>query len=129
MHTYLLIINYLWTKCYNQKYDKFKQRVIYKGTNKWRGYYTYQYRCTQWRRILQSFDVKSWLTGKDPDARKDWGQEQKQATDNEMVGRHHQFNGHEFEQTLEDSEGQGNLACWRLWGQKESDTTEWLNNN
>ena len=52
--------------------------------------------------------MKSRLTGKDPDARKDWGQAQKRATDNEMVGWHHQLNGHEFEQSLGDGEGQGN---------------------
>ena len=46
-----------------------------------------------------------------------------------MVGWHHQLNGHEFEQTPGDSEGQGNLACCSPWGHKESDTTEWLNNN
>ena len=55
-------------------------------------------------------DVKSWLTGKDPDAGKDWRQE-KGMTEDEMVGWHHWLNGHEFEQTLEDSEGQGSLAC------------------
>ena len=51
-------------------------------------------------------DTKSRLIGKDPDARKDWGQEEKGATEDEMVGWHHQLNGHEFEQTLRDSEGQ-----------------------
>ena len=50
-------------------------------------------------------------SGKDPDAGKDWGQEEKGATEDEMVGWHHQLNGHEFEQTLGDSEGQGSLAC------------------
>ena len=73
-------------------------------------------------------DLKSWLFGKDPDAGKDWGQE-KRATENEMVGWHHWFNGHEFEQTQEDSEGQGSLACCSPWGHKESDMTEWLNNS
>ena len=60
--------------------------------------------------ILWPPDVKSWLTGKDPDAGKDWRQE-KGMTEDEMVGWHHWLNGHEFEQTLEDSEGQGSLAC------------------
>ena len=50
-------------------------------------------------------------------------------TENEMVGWHHRLNGHEFEQTLGDSEGQGRLECCSPWGQKESDTTEQLNNN
>ena len=65
--------------------------------------------------ILWPPDVKSQLTGKDPDAGKDWGQEEKQATDEEMVGCYHQLNGQEFEQTLGDSEGQGNLVCCSPW--------------
>ena len=79
--------------------------------------------------ILWSPDVKSWLIWKDPDARKDWGQEEKEATEDEMVGWHHQLNGNEFEQTWGDGEGQGSLACCSPWGSKELDTTEWLNNN
>ena len=67
--------------------------------------------------------AKSRLIGKDPDAGKDWGQEKKGATENEMVQWHHQFNGHEFEQTRGDSEGQGSLACCSPWGCKESETT------
>ena len=50
-------------------------------------------------------------------------------TEDEMVGSHHQLNGHEFEQTPEDGEGQGSLVCCSSWGFKESDTTEQLNNN
>ena len=61
--------------------------------------------------ILQPLDVKSWLTGKDPDAGKDWRQKVKRATEDEMVGLHHQLNEHEFEQTLGESEGRGSLAC------------------
>ena len=64
---------------------------------------------------------EGWLIGKDPDAGKDWGQE-KRVTENEMVGWHHRINGHEFEQTPGDSEGQGSLACCNLCGCKESDT-------
>ena len=74
-------------------------------------------------------DAKSWLTEKDPDAGKDWGQEKKGATEDEMLGWHHRLNGHEFEQAPGDGEGQGGLACCRPWGRKESDTTERLNNN
>ena len=73
--------------------------------------------------ILQPPDVKSWLTGKDPDAGKGWKQKEG-ATEDEMVGWHHQLNGHEFEQTPGDSEGQGSLACWSPWDCKESDMTE-----
>ena len=74
-------------------------------------------------------DVKNWLTGKDPDAGKDWSQEEKGTTEVKMVGWHHRLNGHEFEQTPGDSEGQGSLAYWSPWSRKESDTTERLNNN
>ena len=61
--------------------------------------------------ILWPPNVKSRLIGKDPDAGKDWGQEEKGTAEDEMVGWHHQHNGHEFEQTLGDSEGQGSVAC------------------
>ena len=77
--------------------------------------------------VLWLPDMKSWLTGKDPDAGKDWGREEKGATEEEMVGWHHWLNGHEFEQTLGDSDGQGSLACCSPCGVKESDTTEQLN--
>ena len=73
-------------------------------------------------------DVKSWLIRKDPDAGKDWRQEEKGATEDEMVGWHCWLNGYEFEQTLRDSEGQGSLVYCSPWGCKESDTTEQLNN-
>jgi len=73
--------------------------------------------------ILWLPDGKSQLTGKDPDAGKDWGQEEKGLTEDEMVGWHHWLNGHEFEQTPGDSEGQGSLACCSSRGCKESDTT------
>ena len=61
--------------------------------------------------ILQPPDAKSQLTGKYHDVGKDWGQEEKGMTEDDMVGWHYRLNGHEFEQTLGDSEGQGNLAC------------------
>ena len=78
---------------------------------------------------LWSPDAKSQLVGKDPDAGKDWRQEEKGATEDEMVGWHHLFNGHEFEQTPGDSKRQGSLVSYNPWGRKESDTTQWLNNN
>ena len=77
--------------------------------------------------ILWPPDAESRLIGKDPDAVKDWEQEEKGATEDEMVGWHLWLNGHEFEQTPGDSEGQGSLACCSSWGRKELDTTEWLN--
>ena len=80
--------------------------------------------------ILWPPDAKSWLIRKDPDAGKDWMQE-KGMTEDRMVGWHHQLDGHEFEQALGDGEGQRSLVCCSPWGLrvKESDTTEWLNNN
>ena len=72
--------------------------------------------------------VKSQLIGKDLNAGKDCGQEEKGVTEDEMVGWHHQFNGHDFEQAPGDGEGQGSLVCFNLWGHKESDMTEQLNN-
>ena len=77
--------------------------------------------------ILLPPDSKNWLTGKDPDAGKDWRQEEKGTTEDEMVGWHHQLDGHEFEQAPGVGDGQGSLACCSPWGRKESDMTEWLN--
>ena len=77
--------------------------------------------------ILQPPDVKNWLTGKGPDAGKDWRQEEKGTTEEEMVGWHHWLNGLEFEQASGVGDGQGSLVCCSPWGRKESDTTEWLN--
>ena len=68
--------------------------------------------------ILWPPDAKSRLIGKDPHAGEDWGQEEKGVTEDEMVGLHHGLNGHEFEQTLGDSEGQGSLVCCSVWGRR-----------
>ena len=73
--------------------------------------------------------MKSQLIGKDPDAGKDWGQEERGTTEDEMVGWHHWLSGHELEQTPGDSEGRGSLACCSPWGSKESDMTYQLNSN
>ena len=75
---------------------------------------------------LWPLDVKNWLTGKDPDAGKNWRQEEKGTTEDEMAGWHHRCNGHEFEWTPEVDDGQGGLACCDSWGRKESDTSERL---
>ena len=77
--------------------------------------------------ILRLPNVKNWLIGKDPDAGKGWRQEEKGMTEDEMVGWHHQLNGHEFEQTPRVGDGQGSLACCSPWGCKESHMTERLN--
>ena len=74
-------------------------------------------------------DMKSQLIGKDLDAGKVWGQKEKWVTKDEVVACHHWLSGHEFEQTLGDSEGQGSLACCRPWSHKESDMTYRLNNS
>ena len=72
-------------------------------------------------------DVKSWLIWKDPDAEKDWGQEEKGTTEDEMFRWHHWLNGHGFGWTLGVGDGQGGLVCCGSWGHRESDTTEQLN--
>ena len=69
--------------------------------------------------------MKSWLTGKDPNAGKDWRQEEKGETDDKMIGWHHQLNEHEFEKSLGDIEGKRNLVCYSPWGSKESDNN-WM---
>ena len=73
--------------------------------------------------ILWPPDMKSWLIGKDPDAGRDWGQEEKGTTEDEMAGWHHRLNGHEFGWTSGVGDGQGGLACCNSWGRKE---LEWL---
>jgi len=78
--------------------------------------------------ILWPPDAKNQLIGKDPDAGKDWRQEEKGRTEDVMVGRHHQLDGHEFKQTPGDSAGQGSLACFCPLVHKELGTTKWLNN-
>ena len=77
--------------------------------------------------ILWPPDAKNWLIGKDPDAGKDWRQEEKEMTEDEMVGWHHWLDGHKFEQALALRDGQGNLECYSPWGYKELDMIEWLN--
>ena len=72
-------------------------------------------------------DRKKWLLRKDPDAGKDWRQEEKGMTEDEMVGWHHRLDGPKFEQALWVGDGQGGLACCSSWGRKQSDTTEQLN--
>ena len=76
--------------------------------------------------ILWPPHAKSWLIGKDSDAGRDWGQEEKGTTEDEMAGWHQQLNGYEFEWTSGAGDGQGGLACCDSWV-AESDTTEWLN--
>ena len=80
--------------------------------------------------ILWPPNVKNWLIGKDSDDRRDWGQEEKGTTEDEMAGWHHQLNELVWTWVWVDSRRwwwQGGLACCYSWGRKESDTTEWLN--
>jgi len=77
--------------------------------------------------VLWPPHVKSWLIGKDSDAGRDWGQEEKGTTEDEMAGWHHCLDGRESEWTPGVGDGQRGLACCDSWGHKESDTTEWLN--
>ena len=77
--------------------------------------------------VLWPPHAKSWLIGKDSDAGRDWGQEEKGMTEDEMAGWHHRLDGREFEWTPGVGDGQGGLACCDSWGRKESDTTERLN--
>ena len=77
--------------------------------------------------ILWLPDAKNWLIGKDPDAGKDRRLGEKGMTEDEMFGWHHWLNGHEFEQTLGDSKGQGSIECCSPWGHIESDTAWRLN--
>ena len=77
---------------------------------------------------LQYFEhAKNWLIGKDSDAGRDWGQEEKGITENEMARWHHWLDGCESEWTLGVGDGQGGLVCCNSWGHKELDMTEWLN--
>ena len=78
--------------------------------------------------IFWSPDVNSWLTGKDPDAGKAWGQKEKRESEDEMAGWHRWCNRHEVGQTPGEGEGQGGLVCYSPWGIKESDKTRQLNN-
>ena len=71
--------------------------------------------------------AKSWLIGKDSDAGRDWGQEEKGTTEDEIAGWHHWLNGCAFEWTLGVGDGRGGLGCCSSWGRKKLDTTEWLN--
>ena len=77
--------------------------------------------------VLWPPHAKSWLIGKDSDAGRDWGLEEKGMTEDEMAGWHHQLDGRESEWTPGAGDGQGGLACCDSWGRKELDRTEWLN--
>ena len=77
--------------------------------------------------VLWPHHVKRWLIGKDSNAGRDWGQEEKGMPEHEITRWHHRLDGREFEWTPGVGDGQGGLACCDSWGRKESDMTEWLN--
>ena len=77
--------------------------------------------------VLWPPHAKSWLIGKDSDVRRDWGQEEKGTTEDEMAGWHHCLDGCDSQWTPGVGDGQGGLTCCKSWGRKESDTTEPLN--
>ena len=77
--------------------------------------------------VLCPLHAKSWLIGKDSDAGRDWGQEKKGMTEDEMAGWHHGLNERESEWTSGVGDGQGGLACCDSWGRNELNTTKWLN--
>ena len=77
--------------------------------------------------VLWPPHAKSWLIGKDSDAGRDWGQEEKGTTEDEMAGWYHWLDGHDSEWTPGVGDGQGGLACCDSWSRKESETTEHLN--
>ena len=79
--------------------------------------------------ILWPPDRKNWLIGKDPDAGEDWRQEEKGATEDEMIGWHHRLYGREFEQASGVGDGQGSPACCSPWSCKKSDTADWTELN
>ena len=83
--------------------------------------------CWSWSSNILAIWCEGPLTGKDPDAGKDWRQKEKRTSEDEMAEWHHWLNGHKFEQAPGVGDGQGSLACCSPWGCKESDTTEWLN--
>ena len=79
--------------------------------------------------ILWPPDAKNWLTGKDPDERKDWKQEEKGTTEDEIVGWHHRLDRHEFEQALRVGDGQGSLVCHSPWGRSQTWLSDWTELN
>ena len=85
--------------------------------------------CWSWNSNTLPPDAKNGLTGKDTNARKDWRQEEKGMTEDEIVGWHHWLDVHDFEQAPGVGERLGSLVCYSPWGLKESDMSEWLKNN
>ena len=115
-----------WTLAYYQKWIKETKPINPKGNHPW--IFIGRTDAEVENPTLWPPDAKSRLIGKDSDSGKDWRQEEKGATKDKMVRWHHWLNGHEFDQTLGGSEGQGSIVCYSPWGLKESDMSEWLSN-
>ena len=96
------------------------QPVHPKGNQSW--IFIWKNWCWSWNSNILQPNAWNWLYGKDPDAGKDWGQEEKETTEDEMVGLHHRFNGHEFEWTLGVGDRQGSLVA----AVHESQSPTWL---
>ena len=111
-----------WKRLLRVPWTKEIKPVHPKGSRSW----TFIGRTDAEAPILLPPDAKNWLIGKDLDAGKHWRQEEKGTKEDEMVGWHHQLDGHEFEQALGVGDWQGSLACCSPWGHKESDMTERL---
>ena len=109
-----------WTLAHYQKWSKETKPVNPKGNHPW--IFIGKTNAEVEAAILWPPDAKNRLTGKDPDSGKDWRQEEKGMTEDEIVGWQHWLNGHEFDQTLGDSEGQGSLACDSSWVSKSRKT-------
>ena len=120
-HAYMVIYISVYTHMNFSAYHHITYKWLHKFS-RWGGLVS-----TSLKFILGGSENKSWYIGKDPDAGRDWGQEEQETTEDEMAGWHHRLDGHEFERTPGVGDGQRGLACCDSWGRKESDTTEWLN--
>ena len=121
---FILSFTHFWVIIYSHS-SKFKQPVHSEGDQPWDFFGRNDAKAET--PVLWPPHAKSWLTGKDSDAGRDWGQEEKGTTEDEMAGWHHRLDGCESEWTLGVGGGQGGLSCCNSWGRKESDTTERLN--
>ena len=121
-HFISLSIPFSWNKVQTIYHHKIKP-VNTKGTQPW----IFIGRTDAEAPMLWPHDAKSWLIGNDHNAGKNWGQEEKGLTEDEMFGFHHWLNGHEFEYAPGVGDGQRSLECYGPWSHKELDMTEWLN--
>ena len=123
LYSLLILLSLFWLSAY-VKYT-FEENYLLKGDQSW--VFIGRTDAKAETPILWPPHVKNWLIGKASDAGRDWGQEEKGTTEDEMAGWHHRLDGHESEWTPGVGDGQGGLACCDSWGRKESDMTEWLN--